>query len=40
MYGENARGTVSMKQIAQDLDGQKGTNTAQTGVGENVDYSI
>lgn len=39
-YGENARGTVSLKQIAQDFGSPKGTNTVQNGVGETVDYSV
>lgn len=40
VYGESARGIVSMKQISQDLGAQKGTNIVQNGIGETVDYSI
>ncbi len=39
-YGDNARGTVSMKQISQDLGAQNGMSAVQNGVGETVDYSI
>ncbi len=39
-YGEKARGTVSMKQIEQDLGVSKGSNANQTGLGGTVDYSV
>lgn len=39
-YGENARGTVSMNQIAKDFGEQKGNDITHTGIGETVDYSV
>lgn len=39
-YGENARGKISMKQIAQDSGELTGSNPLQNGIGNSVDYSI
>ena len=39
-YGENARGKISVKQIAQDSGELTGSNPLQNGVGNSVDYSI
>ncbi len=40
IFEENARGTVSMKQIQQDLETKKGTDMVQSKKGETIDYSV
>jgi len=39
-YGENARGSISLNQIEQDLGCQKGMEIVHSGVGEAIDYSV